>query len=447
MRRWAAVDADTIRAFVRELPDYELRGGVFADADAGLRRTAALLDILGRPDIRYLVGQVAGTNGKGSTAAMLASILEAAGAKTGLYTSPHLRRWEERIRISGRPIDDGLLVRAGEWVLDAILQYERGGAGAGAVTRFEFWTVLALLAFAEDSCRAAVLEVGLGGRYDATTAARVDLAAITRIALDHTTVLGDTLAKIAAEKAAIIGERTPTVCGAQEDEARQVIVARAKEQQAPLLVAGNDFTWQRTPDGLDVTVLGQTYEKLQVPLRGPHQEENAATAVAAALGMGALGIKLMPDMVADGIAKARWPGRFEVVDGPEKAAAPAGEVVLDAAHNPNGAAALARALAQEFPGERATLVLGCHRDKDLGGILAALAPVARRVVAVRARHPRARAAEEIADAARAAGLEAEVAGGVANGLARGRASGGLTVVCGSLAVVGEAREALGLSDT
>lgn len=437
MRRWAAVDADTIRAFVRELPDYELRGGVFADADAGLRRTAALLDILGRPDIRYLVGQVAGTNGKGSTAAMLASILEAAGAKTGLYTSPHLRRWEERIRISGKPIDDGLLVRAGEWVLDAILQYERGGAGAGAVTRFEFWTVLALLAFAEDSCRAAVLEVGLGGRYDATTAARVDLAAITRIALDHTTVLGDTLAKIAAEKAAIIGERTPTVCGAQEDEARQVIVARAKEEQAPLLVAGKDFTWQRTPDGLDVTVLGQTYEKLQVPLRGPYQEENAATAVAAALGMGALGIKLRPEMVADGIARARWPGRFEVVDG----------LVLDAAHNPNGAAALARALAQEFPGERATFVLGCHRDKDLGGILAALASVARRVVAVRARHPRARAAEEIADAARAAGLEAEVAGGVANGLARGRASGGLTVVCGSLAVVGAAREALGLSDT
>lgn len=427
------MDADTVRVFVRELPDYELGGAPFADAGAGLRRTAALLDILGRPDVRYLVAQVAGTNGKGSTAAMLASILEAAGAKTGVYTSPHLRRWEERIRIRGAVIDDGLLARAGEWVMDAALQL---GAREGDLTKFEFLTALAVVAFAEDSCRAAVLEVGLGGRYDATTAARVDLAVLTRIGLDHTAILGDTLAAIAGEKAAIIGARMPTVCGAQPDESRAVIVARAKEQDAPLLVAGQDFTWARTADGLDVTVLGETYGGLRPSLRGLYQDENAATAVAAALGLGALGIKLMPSMVADGIAKARWPGRFEVVD----------DVVLDGAHNPDGADALARSLAHDFPGVTATLVLGTFRDKDLAGILRALAPVSSRVVAVRADHPRARSAEEIAEAARLAGLDAAVAGDVASGLARARSEGGLVVVCGSLAVVAEARAALGLPD-
>ena len=425
------MDADTVRAFVRALPDYEMSGASpFADVGAGLRRTERLLDLLGRPDVRYLVAQVAGTNGKGSTAAMLATILEAAGARTGLYTSPHLRRWEERIRISGRVIDDALLARAGALVIDATLQ------SGDTPTRFEFWTALASAAFAEDSCRAAVLEVGLGGRYDATTAARVDLAVITRIALDHTAILGPTREAIAAEKAAIVGERMPLVVGAQEADSLAVILARAKERASPHLVAGRDFSWRRTPDGLDVTVLGQAYAGLRVPLRGAYQEENAATAVAAALGMGTLGIQITPEMVADGIARARWPGRFEVV----------GDVVLDGAHNPDGAAALARSLEAEFPGERATLVLGCHRDKDLAGMLGALAPVTRRFVAVRARSPRARDDAEIAAAAREAGIEAEVAGDVAQGLESARRGGGLVVVCGSLAVVGEARAALGLEE-
>lgn len=425
------MDADTVRAFVRALPDYELTGASpFADAGAGLRRTERLLDLLGRPDVRYLVAQVAGTNGKGSTAAMLASILEAAGARTGLYTSPHLRRWEERIRIGGRVIDDALLARAGALVIDAALQ------PGGSPTRFEFWTALACVAFAEDACRAAVLEVGLGGRYDATTAARVDLAVITRVALDHIAILGPTREAIAAEKAAILGERMPLVVGAQEPDALAVILARAKERGSPHLVAGRDFTWARTAEGLDVTVLSQTYAALRVPLRGAYQDENAATAVAAALGVGALGIQLTPQMVADGISRARWPGRFEVTD----------DVVLDGAHNPDGAAALARSLALEFPGRRATLVFGCHRDKDLEGMLRALAPVAERLVAVRARSPRARGPEEIAAAARTSGIEAEVGGEVVAGLGRARRVAALVVVCGSLAVVGEARAALGFED-
>ncbi len=426
-----AVDADTIRAFVRELPDYEMGGGSpFADAGAGLRRTTKLLDLLGRPDVRYLVAQVAGTNGKGSTAAMLASILEAAGARTGLYTSPHLARWEERIRIEGAPVDDALLERAGALVLDAVLQLARED---GRLTRFEFWTALACVAFGLASCRAAVLEVGLGGRYDATTAARVDLSALTRVALDHTAVLGSTLGAIAEEKVAIVRERMPVVSAPQDEEARRVVLARVEAMRAPLLLGGRDFTWRRTPDGLEVTVLGQPYGALRVPLRGMYQEENAATAVAAALAVGALGIHVRPESIQDGIALTRLPGRFEV----------AGDVVIDGAHNPDAARALALALRAEFAGERFAFVLGCMRDKDLEGIMRELAPLARRIVAVRAATPRARDPEEITDAARALGLAAEPAPSVALGIARAR-DHGRVVVCGSLAVVGEARAALGL---
>jgi dihydrofolate synthase/folylpolyglutamate synthase len=433
VRRFRNLDADTIRAYVRALPDYEVSGGTpFAAKDAGLRRTARLLDLLGRPDVRYLVAQVAGTNGKGSTATMVASVLEAAGARTGLYTSPHLARWEERIRVSGSIIDDELLGRAGALVLDAALQLDVEG---GTLTRFEFWTALACVAFGLASCRAAVLEVGLGGRFDATTAARVDLAVITRIGLDHTAVLGADIGQIAAEKAAIMRQRMPAVSAPQLPEARDVILDRADALGAPLLLGGRDFSWVRGPAGLDVTVLDQTYAGLRVPLRGIYQEENAATAVAAALAMGALGIKLAPDVVARGIAAARWVGRFEIVD----------DVVLDGAHNPDGARSLAAALRAEFAGERFVVILGAMRDKDLAGMLVELAPLTSRLIAVRSSSPRARAAEEIARAASDQGLAATSSPSVSAALARARGNGRV-VVCGSLAVVAEARAALGLAE-
>ncbi|TMD61057.1 MAG: bifunctional folylpolyglutamate synthase/dihydrofolate synthase [Chloroflexi bacterium] len=429
----ACLDAATVRALVRQLPDYEVAGGSpFAGAEAGLRRTAKLLDLLGRPDIRYLVAQVAGTNGKGSTAAMIASILEAAGARTGLYTSPHLARWEERIRISGEVVDDDMLARAGALVLDAALQLSPDD---GELTRFEFWTALACVSFGLSSCRAAVLEVGLGGRYDATTAARVDLAVITRIGLDHTAILGASIPAIAREKAAIIRERMPTVSAPQVHAARDVIVATAGEAAAPLLLGGRDFNWRRTPEGLDVMVLEQTYAGLRLPLRGAYQEENAATAVTAALALGTLGIKLNPEMVSAGIAATRWPGRFEVID----------HIVLDGAHNPDGARALAAALRGEFPGERFSFVLGTMRDKDLTGMLQELVSLAVKVIAVRSASPRARPAEDVASSARQLGLAAVVAESVSAALSR-RSDTDRTVVCGSLAVVAEARAALGLSD-
>ena len=427
----ARLDADTIRAYVRELPDYERSGASpFRAQDAGLRRTAKLLDRLGRPDVRYLVAQVAGTNGKGSTASMLASVLEAAGARTGLYTSPHLARWEERIRISGAVIDDDLLAGAGAAVLEAVLALDPAD---GAVTRFEFWTALACVAFGLSACRAAVLEVGLGGRYDATTAARVDLAVITRIGLDHTAILGNTVEQIAREKAAIMRERMPAVSAPQAPAARDVITAHAEKLGAPLLLGGRDFTWRRPADGLDVTIFGQTYAGLVLPLRGTFQEENAATAVASALAMGTLGITITPEMVERGIAQARWPGRFEIV----------GDVVLDGAHNPDGAHALAVALRAEFPGERFVFVLGTMQDKDIAGMLGELAPIATRIIAVRSASPRAREPAEIAERVAELGLARDAAANVAAGIAAARDAQRI-VVCGSLAVVAEARAALGL---
>ena len=420
-----------MRAFVRDLPDYELSGGSpFADSGAGLRRAADLLDVLGRPDARYRVAQVAGTNGKGSTSAMLASILRAAGARVGLFTSPHLRRWEERIRVDDRIVDDDLLAAAGARVVEAV---RLASASRPALTRFEFWTALACESFARTGCDAAVLEVGLGGRYDATTAAHADLAVITRVALDHTAILGPTLADVAREKAAIVRSPAPVVAAPQQADARDVIVARAVEIGAPLVLGGVDFLWKREGEQLAVVMGKHDISDISLGLRGAFQDENAATAIAAALTFDA---SVSDTAVRRGVASARWPGRFEVV----------GEVIVDGAHNPDGARALAAALREAFPVGRVAFVFGCMADKDLEGMLAELAPLAGRLLAVRSASPRARPAEDIADAAFARGVRSDVAPSVAAAMAQAGAEGWRTVVCGSLAIAAEARAALGLDD-
>ena len=409
-----------MRAFVRDLPDYELSGGSpFADSGAGLRRAADLLDVLGRPDARYRVAQVAGTNGKGSTSAMLASILRAAGARVGLFTSPHLARWEERIRVDDRIFDDELLAAAGGRVVDAVRIL---GGSRSALTRFEFWTALACESFARAGCDAAVLEVGLGGRYDATTAAHADLAVITRVALDHTAILGPTLADVAREKAAIVRSPAPVVAAPQQADARDVIVARAVEIGAPLVLGGVDFLWKREGEQLAVVMGKHDISDISLGLRGAFQDENAATAIAAALTFDA---SVSDTAVRRGVASARWPGRFEVV----------GEVIVDGA-----------ALREAFPVGRVAFVFGCMADKDLEGMLAELAPLAARLLAVRSASPRARPAEDIADAAFARGVRSDVAPSVAAAMAQAGAEGWRTVVCGSLAIAAEARAALGLDD-
>jgi dihydrofolate synthase/folylpolyglutamate synthase len=349
----------------------------------------------------------------------------------GLFTSPHLARWEERIRIDGVIIDDELLANAGGRVIQALPLL---GAARTAVTRFELWTALACEAFALAACDVAVLEVGLGGRYDATTAADADLVVITRIALDHTAILGPTLADVAREKAAIIRSAAPVVSAPQAREAGEIVIARAAELRAPLLMGDVDVLWTRGGGRLAVLVREHDIADIHVGLRGPHQDENAATAVAAALSLD--GVAVSDHAVRHGISTVRWPARFEV----------ARDAVVDGAHNPDGARALAVALRDAFPGERFSFVLGVMSDKDLDGMLAELAPLAERIVAVRSASPRARSAEEIADASFARGVRSDVAPTVAAAIAAARSEGSRVVVAGSLALAAEARTALGLGD-
>jgi dihydrofolate synthase / folylpolyglutamate synthase len=381
----------------------------------GLERVARALDDLGRPDRALRVLHVAGTNGKGSTCAMADAALRAAGHRVGLYTSPHLERFSERIRVDGREISDAALARRVEAVRRACPWHER--SEEERLTYFEFATLLAILHFAEEGVSAAVLEVGLGGRFDATTAVTPLACAISRIGLDHVELLGPTLAHVAREKAGILKPGVPAVTvEAQPAEALAVLREEATARGASLALAA---PWDG-PRGL----------------RGPHQRENAGLAAAALRLLDAAGVAVPEAAIRAGIAGARWPGRLEEVGG----------VLLDGAHNPDGAAALAAALAELHPGRPVELVFGVLADKDLGGMLAALAPAVRAFHLVAPGSPRARDpltyVEQVTALGRAAHVHAELAGAIAAARAAAARDGALTCVAGSFYVVGAARALL-----
>jgi dihydrofolate synthase/folylpolyglutamate synthase len=355
----------------------------------GLERIHGLLDRLGHPEAALRILHVAGTNGKGSVCALAEAIFRAAGLRTGLYTSPHLRHLSERIRIGGVPIDAAALGRA----------VDRLGDALETVTFFEAMTAVALEAFREARVEVAVLEVGLGGRLDATTVGRPLVSVVTRIDHDHQEYLGHRLEEIAAEKAAII--RGGTACSAaQAPEAMAVIEARCRALGVPLLVGDRDLRAEVVTTDLDGQRLhlagpGWTLRDVDLALLGVFQPANAALAVGAVRAFaGAAGLSVPEAAVRAGCAGVRWPGRFQVLRGVRGRAT----VVLDGAHNPGGAGALAASLARYFPGARLTLVLGIARDKDRAGILKALAPLASRVVLTAAAHARAAPPAELAAA-------------------------------------------------
>jgi dihydrofolate synthase/folylpolyglutamate synthase len=384
----------------------------------GLERMERALEALGHPERRYPVLHVGGTNGKGSTCAMAAAALAEAGHAVGLYTSPHLVRFNERIQVRGAPIDDASLARAVERIRAACPWHERGDEG-DRLTYFEFATLAGLLHFADAAVDVAVVEVGLGGRFDATTAiASPRVTAVARIGLDHTQLLGDTFEQIAFEKAGIFKRGIPAVVHAhQPPGALETLRAEAARRGAPLVVAAE--AW----DG-------------PLALRGPHQRGNAALAAAALRELARAGVPVPEAAIARGIATARWPGRLEEVGG----------VLLDGAHNPDGAAALAAALATLHPGRPVELVFGVLADKDHAGMLRALAPVARRLHLVAPATPRARSAADLHAGARALGAAADLHRELADALAcarRAAEDGALVCVAGSLYLVGEARALLG----
>jgi dihydrofolate synthase/folylpolyglutamate synthase len=378
----------------------------------GLERVERALDALGHPERAYPILQVAGTNGKGSTCAMAAAALRAAGHRTGLYVSPHLVRFNERIQVDGRSVDDAALEAATAEIRRACPWHDAGGPG-DRLTYFEFATLLGFLVFARARVGVAVVEVGLGGRLDATSAATPRVTAVARIGLDHVQLLGGTVEAIAREKAGIFKPGVPAVVhAAQPPGALESLRAEAARRGAPFQVAAD--AW----DG-------------PIGLAGPHQRGNAALAAAALQALDAAGVPVPAEAIARGIAEARWPGRLETVAG----------VLLDGAHNADGAAALAAALAALHPGRPVELVFGVLADKDHRGMIAALGPAVRRFHLVAPPSPRARPAEELGPLVERH-APADLHGSVEEAIAcarRAAGDGAVVAVAGSLYLVGAAR--------
>ncbi len=406
----------------------------------GLERIAALLERLGHPERAYAVIHVAGTNGKGSVCAMMESILRAAGLRTGLYTSPHLVRFHERIRVNGEPVGDEALARVLHDVRAQAEALEAQAPAAQGATFFEIATAMAFEQFRRDGVQVAVVETGMGGRWDATNVVRPVVAVLTPIGLDHAEYLGSTLTAIAGEKCGIIKAGRPVVSGVEDPEAAAVVQAAAEAARAPLIPARGQVSVRRGAQDLDgQRVQVETADGLRVTatlaLLGAHQLGNTAMAVAAVEAFaGALGVELPPAAYRKGLETVRWPARLQVLEREPP-------MVLDGAHNPHGARALAAALG-ELRGRRpVALVCGLLADKDAAGVLQALAPVAARAWMVPLHHAGGRAPAELAALARTAGLQATDAATLAAALDEARAwaaaQGGMVCIAGSLYLAGE----------
>ena len=398
----------------------------------GLERTRALLSALGDPHKALRFVHVAGTNGKGSTAAMLDSCLRAAGYRTGLFTSPYINRFNERVQVDGVPIPDGDLVRLVERVQPA------AAAMADTPTEFEFITALGMLWFAEQRCDIVVLEVGLGGALDSTNVIDPpECAVITALGLDHVKELGPTLADIAAAKAGIIKPGSPAVSYGGAPEADRVIAAAARACGAPLTVV--DFTRLRLRGaGLD----GQTFDfdgldGLTLPLLAGYQPRNAAVAVTALRALRARGWDIPDEAIRRGLASVRWPGRFELL----RRSPP---FLLDGSHNAHGMRATADSLRSLFPGQKFVFLVSIMADKDADEMLRLLLPLAKAFVTVTAPSPRAIPAADLAARIEALGGSAEPAASIPAAVERAAAlaAGGPAAALGTLYFSGEVRQAV-----
>jgi len=454
--------------------DYSLKhSSELAKADFNLDRMRALMVELGNPESKYPIIHVAGTKGKGSVSALCASGLQAAGYKVGLYTSPHLLDYTERIRINGEPISHEELIDLVERVKPAVAKIPK-------LTTFEITTAIGFLAFAQQKVDGAVVEVGLGGRLDATNVVTPKVSVITSLSYDHMAVLGNTLALIAGEKAGIIKPGVPVVSAPQKDEALQVLERIATERNAPFTLVGKDITYKPLEHSLDgqkliialseadgrvdakqrietersrsaidqhPSALGfDTVEKnaqptqpsaqgdsliFTIPLLGLHQIENAAIAYAA---LKASGLEVSDADIQKGFAEVKWPARFEVV----RREPP---VIFDSAHNQDSFEKLARTLEDYFPGRPVYLIFGASEDKNIPGMFAEIAPKVKLLLVTRANHPRALEPEKIQELARRAKVPNEAAVPVEAALARAlgmsKKDGSIVLSAGSMFVTAE----------
>ena len=433
-----------------------------------LAHMRVLLKAMNHPERVFPSVLIAGTNGKGSTAATLASILRASGLKTGLYTSPHLVRINERIRVNGREISDSDFARLHDDVDRVAERLIAQEELPWHPSFFEMMTAIAFAHFAAEHVDLAVLEVGMGGRLDATNVVEPLVSIIADISLDHQKFLGNTVGEIAGEKVGIIRPGGVVVTLPQQPEANDVIgnailelVARgvsAVQYVPPISPASTDYlvssaaNKSKTTAGEDrqpflcrypLHVMGKQI-LVETPLVGRHQLRNVALAIAAAEELSKLGIAgITPDSLARGIRETHWPGRFQVI--PARADWP--EVVLDVAHNPAGAWALRSALSERYDDRPLIFVFGAMRDKAISEMTEILFPLADRVIVTRPENPRSASPEEIRQAGSRTGTEIETVPEIGAALERARSVSGLeavVVVTGSIYLVGEAMRLLGV---
>lgn len=402
----------------------------------GMARIERLLELMNHPERRFKSIHVTGTNGKGSTTAMLTAILTASGVKTGMYTSPHLEDYPERVIVNGNMISREEFAQALEYTSKFVEQMS--AEGLEHPTEFEVLTAAAFYYFAAVGVEYVVVEVGLGGLLDSTNVVLPEISVITNVTLEHTDRCGDTIQEIAGHKAGIIKDGTPVVTAAQ-GEALEVIRRTAADKQAALYIKDVDFSAQS--DGVvdskqQVAVETKEFGSINaaINLLGRHQVDNGAVAVMTALVLAAKDSRITVESIRAGLAKVTWPGRFEVRPGRPV-------VVIDGAHNPDGARVLRQNLDDAFPGRQITFALGILKDKDVAGIINTMIHPEDVVVTVQPNSYRAATAEEIAGQISARYVE--TAQSIGEGIIRAKELAGpegIVCVAGSLYLIGEARQ-------
>jgi dihydrofolate synthase/folylpolyglutamate synthase len=403
-----------------------------------LERMNKLMELMGNPQTCYPVVHIAGTKGKGSTSAMIASILQECGYKVGLYTSPHLQDYVERIQIDGVPITHADLVRYVDILRELAPKVE-------GITTFELTTAIGFQAFKDAGINAAVVEVGLGGRLDATNIVTPNVSVITSLSMDHMNFLGDTLEKIAFEKGGIIKSGIPVVLAPQKEEAKKVIQTLCKERDSELIDVGTQYATKIRSFSLD----GQEFEisktdgdkekhNFSIPLAGAHQVTNAATAFAVLDVLKTSGFSVTEKGLSLGFSKVKWPARFEVISRDPI-------IVLDCAHNPDSAEKLCKTINEYLPGKGVLLVFGASEDKDIEGMFQHLLPISTSVIMTRSEHPRAAETKLLVELARKIGKQAVAIEPIEEALQSALPISGddqVILITGSIFIAAAAREIL-----
>jgi dihydrofolate synthase / folylpolyglutamate synthase len=398
----------------------------------GLTQVERILEAIGNPHKEIQAIHIGGTNGKGSTASMMASILEKEGYRVGLYTSPHLIQFTERIKVNGREIDQAEVIELTGWIRGRV---EEAGIPE-PFTFFDFTTAMAFLYFSQQRVDLAIVEVGLGGRLDSTNVLDPLLSVVTNIARDHEDQLGKGILRIAGEKAGIIKKGRPFLTAAHQPRVLQLLAKTCQEKGAPFFRMGRDFHYRWSGEK-DFTYVG-IHRKLwgvQVNLKGSHQIVNATLALGALEVLDDLGYVVSTDAMMEGLRAVEWPGRLELISTSPK-------ILLDGAHNPAGAWALREALEKEFHFRRLILVIGILKDKDIGSILNILFPLADHIILSQPHTDRAAPVQFLRKALGKSGTKADVVEDLETAIRKGltlTGSDDLLCITGSLYMVGEAK--------